>query len=64
MSETELREALERCERRITELEIEAAFRRQAHDDLDEVIRDQNRRIDRLERRLDEVLGQLTPAAD
>jgi uncharacterized coiled-coil protein SlyX len=49
-------ERLEQHERRLTELEIEAAFRRQASDDLDEVVREQGRRIDALERRIAELL--------
>lgn len=64
-NQAELREQLEQHERRITELEIEAAFRRKVSDDLDEVVRDQARRIDMLERRLAELLGQLTmPTSD
>jgi uncharacterized coiled-coil protein SlyX len=49
-------ERLDQHERRLTELEIEAAFRRQASDDLDEVVREQARRIDALERRVAELL--------
>jgi uncharacterized coiled-coil protein SlyX len=49
-------ERLDQHERRLTELEIEAAFRRQASDDLDEVVREQGRRIDALERRIAELL--------
>jgi uncharacterized coiled-coil protein SlyX len=49
-------ERLDQHERRLTELEIEAAFRRQTSDDLDEVIREQGRRIDALERRIAELL--------
>jgi uncharacterized coiled-coil protein SlyX len=49
-------ERLDRHERRLTELEIEAAFRRQSSDDLDEVVREQGRRIDALERRIAELL--------
>jgi uncharacterized coiled-coil protein SlyX len=47
---------LDRHEHRLTELEIEAAFRRAASDDLDEVVREQGRRIDALERRIAELL--------
>jgi uncharacterized coiled-coil protein SlyX len=47
---------LDQHERRLTELEIEAAFRRQSSDDLDEVVREQGRRIDALERRIAELL--------
>lgn len=46
-------------ERRITELEIDAAYRRKASDDLDEVVREQGERIALLERRVAELLGQL-----
>jgi uncharacterized coiled-coil protein SlyX len=53
-SENEAR--LDQHERRLTELEIEAAFRRQNSDDLDEVVREQGRRIDALERRIAELL--------
>jgi uncharacterized coiled-coil protein SlyX len=49
-------ERIDQHERRLTELEIEAAFRRQNSDDLDEVIREQGRRIDALERRITELL--------
>jgi uncharacterized coiled-coil protein SlyX len=49
-------ERLDHHERRLTELEIEAAFRRQNSDDLDEVVREQGRRIDALERRIAELL--------
>lgn len=49
-------ERLDQHERRLTELEIEAAFRRQSSDDLDEVVREQGRRIDALERRIAELL--------
>jgi uncharacterized coiled-coil protein SlyX len=49
-------ERLDQHERRLTELEIEAAFRRQNSDDLDEVVREQGRRIDALERRIAELL--------
>jgi uncharacterized coiled-coil protein SlyX len=51
-------EQLDQHERRLTELEIEAAFRRQNSDDLDEVVREQSRRIDALERRIAELLEQ------
>lgn len=47
---------LDQHEHRLTELEIEAAFRRQSSDDLDEVVREQGRRIDALERRIAELL--------
>jgi len=59
-----LREQVEHHERRITELEIEAAFRRQTSDDLDEVLRDQGRRMVQLEQRIAELLGQLGLVAD
>jgi uncharacterized coiled-coil protein SlyX len=49
-------ERLDQHERRLTELEIEAAFRRQNSDDLDDVVREQGRRIDALERRIAELL--------
>jgi uncharacterized coiled-coil protein SlyX len=49
-------ERLDQHERRLTELEIEASFRRQTSDDLDEVVREQGRRIDALERRIAELL--------
>jgi uncharacterized coiled-coil protein SlyX len=49
-------ERLDEHERRLTELEIEAAFRRQSSDDLDEVVREQGRRIDALERRIAELI--------
>lgn len=54
-----LREQVEHHERRITELEIEAAFRRQSSDDLDEVVREQGRRLALLEQRIAEMVGQL-----
>ncbi|KIG17768.1 hypothetical protein DB30_02801 [Enhygromyxa salina] len=54
-----LREQVELHERRITELEIDAAFRRQTSDDLDEVLRDQGRRLAMLEQRVAELVGQL-----
>lgn len=53
---SENEERLDQHERRLTELEIEAAFRRQTSDDLDEVVREQGRRIDALERRIAELL--------
>jgi uncharacterized coiled-coil protein SlyX len=56
MSDSEKDERLDQHERRLTELEIEAAFRRQNSDDLDEVVREQGRRIDALERRIAELL--------
>lgn len=55
---------LDQHERRLTELEIEAAFRRQASDDLDEVVREQGRRIDALERRIAELLELTSRPAD
>jgi uncharacterized coiled-coil protein SlyX len=58
---SETAERLDQHERRLTELEIEAAFRRQSSDDLDEVVREQGRRIDALERRIAELL-ELTNA--
>jgi uncharacterized coiled-coil protein SlyX len=57
-------ERIEQHERRLTELEIEAAFRRQASDDLDEVVRAQARRIDVLERRLAELLDLARDSVD
>ena len=51
----QLREQVRDQQARITELEIEAAFRRKTLDDLDEVIRAQADRIDRLERQLAEL---------
>jgi uncharacterized coiled-coil protein SlyX len=57
-----LREQIEQQERRIVELEVEAAFRRKAADDLDEVVREQGQRLVLLERRLAELLGQLAAA--
>ncbi|WP_181234119.1 SlyX family protein [Enhygromyxa salina] len=59
-----LREQVEQHERRITELEIDAAFRRQTSDDLDEVLREQGRRLAQLERRVAELVGQLDLVAD
>jgi uncharacterized coiled-coil protein SlyX len=59
-----LREQVEHNQRRITELEIEAAFRRQTSDDLDEVLRDQGRRLALLEQRITELVGQLGLVAD
>ena len=59
-----LPERIEQHERRLTELEIEAAFRRQASDDLDEVVRAQARRIDALERRLAELLDLARDSVD
>jgi uncharacterized coiled-coil protein SlyX len=59
-----LRERVEQQERRITELEIEAAFRRQTSDDLDEVLREQGRRLVQLEQRIAELVGQLELVAD
>lgn len=53
---SEQAERLDQHERRLTELEIEAAFRRQSSDDLDEVVRAQGQRIDALERRIAELL--------
>ncbi|PRQ04313.1 Protein SlyX [Enhygromyxa salina] len=68
MSETTelsaLREQLARHEHRITELEIEAAFRRQTNDELDEVVRGQDQRITALERRITELLAQLPQTTD
>ena len=45
--------------RRITELEIEASFHRRTSEELDEVVREQAQRIDRLERRIAELIGEL-----
>lgn len=59
-----LREQVEHHERRITELEIDAAFRRQTSEDLDEVLRDQGRRLALLEQRVAEMVGQLGLVAD
>lgn len=57
-----MREEIQEQARRIVELEVEAAFRRQNADDLDEVVRDQGARIHLLERRLTELIGQLAAA--
>ena len=57
-----LREQIERQERRIIELEVEAAFRRQAAEDLDDVVRDQGTRLQLLEQRVTELIGQLAAA--
>jgi uncharacterized coiled-coil protein SlyX len=58
-----LREQIEQQAERIVELEVEAAFRRKAADDLDEVVRDQGHRLALLERRVTELLGQLSAAS-
>jgi uncharacterized coiled-coil protein SlyX len=58
-----LREQIEQQEQRIVELEIEAAYRRKAADDLDEVVREQGQRLLLLERRVTELLGQLGAAS-
>jgi len=57
-----LRDLIEQQERRIVELEVEAAFRRKAADDLDEVVREQGQRLVALERRVVDLLGQLSVA--
>lgn len=57
-----LREQIEQQEQRIVELEVEAAFRRKAADDLDEVVREQGQRLLLLERRVTELLGQMEAA--
>ncbi len=57
-----LREQIEQQEQRIVELEVEAAFRRKAADELDEVVREQGNRLILLERRIGELLGQLAAA--
>ncbi|MFO7561447.1 MAG: SlyX family protein [Enhygromyxa sp.] len=57
-----LREQIEQQERRIVELEVEAAFRRKAADDLDDVVREQGQQLMLLERRVTELLGQLSAA--
>jgi uncharacterized coiled-coil protein SlyX len=58
-----LREQIEQQEQRIVELEVEAAYRRKAADDLDEVVREQSHRLMLLEQRVTELLGQLDGAA-
>lgn len=58
----QLREQIEQQAQRIVELEIEAAFRRKAAEDLDDVVREQGSRLLLLERRVSEVLGQLAAA--
>lgn len=57
-----LREQIEQQERRIVELEVEAAFRRKAAEELDEVVREQSHRLLLLERRVAELIGQLGAA--
>lgn len=57
-----LREQIDQQEQRIVELEVEAAFRRKAADDLDEVVREQGQRLLLLERRVTELLGQMEAA--
>jgi uncharacterized coiled-coil protein SlyX len=57
-----LREQIEQQEQRIVELEVEAAFRRKAADELDDVVREQGERLLLLERRVAELLGQVSPA--
>ena len=59
-----LREAVDAQGQRITELEIEAAFLRRTNEELDEVVREQAERVDRLERRLAELVGALASAED
>ena len=59
---TALREQIEQQEQRIVELEVEAAYRRKAADDLDEVVRDQGQRLLLLERRVAELIGQFGAA--
>jgi uncharacterized coiled-coil protein SlyX len=59
----ELHQQVEQQDRRIMELEVEAAFRRKIVDELDEVVRDQADRLALLERRVTELLGQLVAAA-
>jgi uncharacterized coiled-coil protein SlyX len=54
-----LPEQVQDHERRLTELEIEAAFHRKTNEDLDEVVREQGERIAVLERRIAELIGQL-----
>lgn len=58
----ELNERVHQQEQRIVELEVEAAFRRRTAEDLDEVVREQSRRIALLEQRLTELVGQLGAA--
>ena len=58
----QLHEQLHQQEQRIVELEVEASFRRRSNDDLDEVVREQSRRIALLEQRLTELIGQLGAA--
>ena len=63
MSELErLRERVEQHSARITELEIEATFVRRTNEELDEVVREQAQRIESLERRLADLIGELTGA--
>ena len=57
-----LREQIEQQEQRIVELEVEAAYRRKAADELDEVVREQGQRLLLLERRVTELLGQVGAA--
>ena len=59
-----LREAVDSQRQRITELEIEAAFLRRSNEELDEVVREQAERVDRLERRLADLIGTLASAED
>lgn len=54
-----LRERAERDSQRITELEIEVSFHKRASEELDEVVREQGLRMDRLERRIAELIGEL-----
>jgi uncharacterized coiled-coil protein SlyX len=62
MSDTALSEQLQEHERRLVELEVEAAFRRQTAEQLDEVVREQATRLQQLEHRVAELLGQLAAA--
>lgn len=65
MSEAEfaqLREQIESQELRIVELEVEAAFRRKAAEELEDVVREQGNRLVLLERRVTELIGQLAAA--
>jgi len=57
----QLRAQLDDHQRRITELEIESAFHRKTIDELDEVVRGQAERIDKLERRLADIVSEIGP---
>ncbi|MCA9699435.1 MAG: SlyX family protein [Myxococcales bacterium] len=57
--ETALHRRVRELEARVTELEVAAAFDRQTREALDEVVREFAMRVEILERKLAELVGQV-----